>query len=324
MDGTAALQGALGILLLLLHAALVLAAAPVLDAALGHVRARFAGGRSRSPLQAWQDLLKGFGKAPVVAESASALFLAVPPVVAAALAAAVLLVPSFALGMATAPLSDLVVLVGLLALARSAEALGAFDVGTAAGGLGAGRAALLAVFSEAALVLVLFALALLTGTTNLDAGAGAMLESGPGLRVPLLLALIAACLAALADTRRKPVDDPTAFPPGGIGAALRLEYSGPLLALLAYADSLRLLLWLSLLAAVFLPFGLAPAGSGPVAQLGGLLLWPVKLGVLLLGLAVLEAGLVRLRLASAPRLLGCAVLLGLLAAMLLLVGQDLA
>lgn len=324
MDGTALLRGAVAVFLLLLHAALVFAAAPVLDGALGRARAMLLGRRGPSPLRAWQDLIACFRKHPVLPEGTSPVFPAAPVVAVGASAAAALLVPSFALGMATGPIADLVVLIGLLATVRMAEALGAFDAGTVPGGMGASRAAVHAVLSDATLVLVLFALALLTGTTNLDATAGAMRDGELSLRVPLLLALVAALLAALADTRCKPVDDPDALLPGGIGVGLRQEHSGPLLALLDYAGSLRLLLWLSLLAAIFLPFGLAPAEGGPLALVTGLLLWPIKLGALLLGLAVLDAGLVRLRLASVPRLLGCAILLALLAAMLLLVGQDLA
>ena len=319
------LQAALGVPILLVHAALVLAAAPFLDTGLGQVRATLLRQPGPVPLQGWRDLMRLLRKEPVVTEGTSAPLPAMPAVVAGATAAATLLVPSFALGMATAPLSDLVVLFGLLAFGRMAEALAAFDAGAVPGGMGASRTSLFAVFSSAALVLVLFVLALLTGTSNLDAAAATMREGELSLRVPLLLALVAACLAALADTGRKPVDDPANGPlSSATNVLLQLEYSGRHLALLSYAGSLRLLLWLSLIAAVFLPFGLAPAEAGPISLLTGLLLWPVKIGVLALALAVLETVLVRLRIAAVPRLLGCAILLALLAAMLLLVGQDLA
>ena len=71
-----------------------------------------------------------------------------PAVSFAAIAAAALLVPSFALGMTLAPLSDLIVIAGLLTLARCTLALAGMDVGTAFGGIGASRDMTFATFAE--------------------------------------------------------------------------------------------------------------------------------------------------------------------------------
>lgn len=299
-----------GVLTLLLHAALVLAAAPVLAGLLGLARARLLGRSGPPVLQPWRDLVRLARKQPVLAEDASWLFAALPGVCVAATLAAALLVPSFALGMATAPLADLLVIAGLLALARCALALAGLDTGTAAGGMGASRATLFAAHAEPVLLLVFLLLALLAGTTNLDAVAAALREGGQGLRLPLGLALLATCAVALAGT--------------GAQDTLALEYSGRHLALVEYAAALRLLLWLSLIAAMFLPFGLAPAGAGPVAWIVGLLAWAGKLGGLCAGLLLLEAGAAGLRVLDVPRLLGAALLLALLAALLLFVSQGFA
>ena len=118
---------------LLLHAALVLAAAPVLAGALRLARARLEGRRGPPLSQGWRDLARLSRKRPVLAQDASWVFAAVPGVCATATVAAALLVPSFALGMATAPLSDLLVVAGLLALARCVLALAGLDAGAAAG-----------------------------------------------------------------------------------------------------------------------------------------------------------------------------------------------
>lgn len=299
-----------GVLTLLLHAALVLAAAPVLAGLLGRARARLLGRSGPPALQPWRDLVRLARKQPVLAEDASWLFAAVPGVCVAATLAAALLVPSFALGMATAPLADLLVVAGLLALARCALALAGLDAGTAAGGMGASRTTSIAAYAEPVLLLVFLVLALLAGTTNLDATAAALREGGQGLRLPLGLAGLAVCVVVLAD---RPGQD-----------ALALEYSGRHLALIQYAAALRLLLWLSLIAAMFLPFGLAPAGAGPLAWIVGLLAWAGKLGGLCAGLLLLEASAAGLRVLDVPRLLGAALLLMLLAALLLFVSQGFA
>ena len=70
------------------------------------------------------------------------------------IAVAACLVPSFALDMTFARFADLLLIAGLLALARAALALAALDAGTAPGGMAASRAMLLGVLAEPALLLV--------------------------------------------------------------------------------------------------------------------------------------------------------------------------
>ena len=186
------------VLALLLHAALLLALAPVLAGGLRAARARLLGRGGPPVLQGWLDLVRLARKQPVLADNASWLFAAVPGVCAAAVLAAALLVPSFALGMATAPLPVLLVVAGLLGLARCALALAALDVGTAFGGIGASREMLVGALAEPVLLLVVLVLSLLAGTTNLDLVAETLRGSGQGLRVSLGLALLATCAVALA------------------------------------------------------------------------------------------------------------------------------
>ena len=61
---------------------------------------------------------------------------------------------------------------------------------------------LLACLAEPALLLVLFALALLAGSLNLDLIAAMQMENGTGWRVGIALALAATLLVALVGTMR--------------------------------------------------------------------------------------------------------------------------
>ena len=70
--------------------------------------------------------------------------------------------------MTLAPFADLLVIAGLLAVARCSIALAGMDAGTALGGMGASRTMAVACLSEPALVLAIFALGLLAGSSNLD------------------------------------------------------------------------------------------------------------------------------------------------------------
>lgn len=308
----------------LLHIALVLAAAPLLTGVVRWLKARMMGRRGAHPLQPLRDLLKLLRKNPVLAENASAVSRAAPYLAVGAAVAAAALVPSFARGMAFAPLSDLILVAGLLALGRVAMALAGMDVGTPFGGLGAAREMSFAALAEPALVVAALTLAILAGTTNLDAIAGAFRDGGLGLRVSLGLALVALLAVAIAENARIPVDNPaTHLELTMVHEAMILEASGRHLALWDYAAQLRLLLWLALLAAVFLPLGQAPAGSAPHLWVVGLLAWAVKMGGLALGLAAFESAIAKMRVFRVPEFLGAALLLGLLGAVLLFVSTGL-
>jgi formate hydrogenlyase subunit 4 len=283
----------------LLHLALVLAVAPVLSGLLALLEARLRGRSGPPLLQPWRDLLRLWRKQAVIAENVSWLFRAAPAVAFAAIAVAAALVPSFALGMVSAPAADLLVIAGLIMAARCTLALAAMDTGTAFGGIGASRAMLFSALSEPVLLLVLFAVSLLAGGTNVDAVAAAPRDGGAlALAVPALLAVV--------------VTD---------GEASVLEYSGRQLAVLEAASALRLLLWFSLIVALFLPYGIAPADAWPGLWVVGLVAWLAKLLVLVVALAVFRTVRARMRLSRVPEFLGIALLLALLAAVLWFVGQ---
>lgn len=307
----------------LIHIALLLAVAPVLVGVVRWVKARLLGRRGPPLLQPWRDLFRLAKKQPVLAENASWLFSGAPAVAFAATLAAAALVPSFALGMASAGLADLLVIGGLLAFARFTIALAGMDVGTAFGGIGSSREMMIAVFAEPALLLVIFTLALLAGSTNIDIIAGVLRDATPGLRVSLGLCLLAMLALALAENGRSPVDNPSGhLELGMVHEAMVLEYSGRHLALIDATAALKLLLWFTVLATVFVPFGMAPASATPLAWGIGLLAWLGKICVLALALAAFETAIAKLRVFRVPEFLGIAVLFALLAVVLLFVSQG--
>lgn len=308
-----------------IHAALLLALAPLLLGWVRWVKARLLGRRGAAPLQPWRDIRKLLRKRPLVAEHATALTRATPYAALAATLLAALLVPGMAAGMALAPLADLVFIAGLLALARVALALAGWDAGNGFGAMGAGREMAFAPFAESALLVALLSLALLAGGTNLDAMATLFREAGQGLRVSLLFALLALLAVAIAENARIPVDNPaTHLELTMVHEAMILEASGRHLALWEMAAALKLLAWMALLLAVFLPFGMAPAGAGPLGWAWGAASWVAKLALLGAALAVFETSIAKLRVFRVPEFLGGALLLALLAAALLFVSTGLA
>lgn len=314
-----------GILTQLLHLALVVAAAPLVLGGIRWTKARMMGRIGAHPLQPLRDFVKLLRKRPVLAENASWISRAAPYLGAAAALAALALVPSFSRGMLFAPLGDLILIAGLLALGRVALALAGLDVGTAFGGLGAAREMSFAALAEPALLPAVLILSMLAGSTGLETIAATLQEGGVGLRVSLALALIALLAVAVAENARIPVDNPaTHLELTMVHEAMILEASGRHLALWEAASALRLTLWLALIAAVFFPFGTAPAGFAPLGWLIGILLWVAKMALLCLALAAFESAIAKMRVFRVPEFLGVAVLLGLLGAILLFVSTRLA
>ncbi|CAH2600959.1 Formate hydrogenlyase subunit 4 [Rhodovastum atsumiense] len=309
----------------LLHLLLMLAAAPLLVGLIRLCKARLLGRTGADILQPWRDLIRLSRKQPVLAEGTSWLFRGAPIVAFAAILAAATLVPSFALGMVSASVADLLVILGLLTLARCALALAGMDSGTAFGGLGASREMTFSAFAEPAMMLVIFTLALLVGSTNLDVVAGLLREASFGLRVSLGLALVATIAIAIAETGRIPVDNPaTHLELTMVHEAMVLEYSGRHLALIEWGAALKLLLWISLISVIFVPFGTATLDSGPITWLLALPLWTLKVVLLAVALALFETAMAKMRIFRVPEFLGVALLLGLLAAVFLFVSQGFA
>ena len=99
--------------------------------------------------------------------------------------------PTFAAGLIFSWTADLIALIALLASARFFLALAGMDVGTSFGGIGSSREGMIASLAEPAMLLIVFTLALVAGSTQLSTVAGYMASPAVGLRVSLGLALIA-------------------------------------------------------------------------------------------------------------------------------------
>jgi len=304
--------------------ALVLLLAPGLTGLVRKVKAQLLRRRGPPVLQPYRDLAKLVRKEVVLADNASWLFRVVPYLVFAATWVAAALVPTFATGLVFSWTADLIAIVALLGSARFFLALAGLDVGTSFGGIGSSREMMIASLAEPAMLLMVFTLALVAGTTQLSAVAASLTTPGVGLRVSLGLALIALVMVAIAENARIPVDNPaTHLELTMVHEAMVLEYSGRHLAMIELAASLKLLLYVSLIACVFIPWGIAPGGSGLTAFIPALGLYLAKLvagGVLL---AAFEVSIAKMRVFRVPEFLGAALMLALLATLLLFVSRTL-
>lgn len=314
----------LAIAVQLIQMALVLALAPLLTGLVRKARSRLLRRQGASVLQPYRDLAKLLRKEVVLAENASWLFRTAPYVIFAVTWLAAALVPTFATGLLFSESADLIAIIALLGCARFLLALAGMDVGTAFGGIGSSREVTFATLAEPAIITIVFALALIAGSTQLSTMVGVLSASGVGLRVSLGLALVALVIVAIAENARIPVDNPaTHLELTMVHEAMVLEYSGRHLALIELASALKLLFYLSLIACVFLPWGIASVDTNAVVLLVGLGLYLAKIAVGGALLALFETSIAKMRVFRVPNFIGAGLMLGLLATLFLFVTRSL-
>ena len=232
-----AIQGAQMLLVLLL--------APLFTGYVRKVKARLLRRQGPPLFQPYRDLARLARKEVVLADSASWLFRVIPYLVFAAIWVAASLVPTFRTGLMFSWSADLIAIIALLGSGRFFLALAGMDVGTSFGGIGSSREAMIASLAEPAMIMIVFSLALIAGSTQLSTMSAFMASSAVGLRVSLGLALFALMMVAIAENGRIPIDNPaTHLELTMVHEAMVLEYSGRHLALIelsgfAQTDTVR-------------------------------------------------------------------------------------
>ncbi|WP_244670681.1 respiratory chain complex I subunit 1 family protein [Rhodoplanes elegans] len=314
---------ALDLALQLLQITIVVAIAPLVMGITRKVRARLLRRRGPPLIQPYLDLWKLFHKEAVVADNASWVYRRAPYVIFAATWVAAGLVPTYATGLLFSWSADLIAVVALLGTARFALALAGMDVGTAFGGLGASREMMIASLAEPAMLLIAFAVALIAGTTQLSAIAALFATGEVGVRVSLGLALLALVIVGIAENARIPVDNPaTHLELTMVHEAMILEYSGRHLAMIEAAAQLKLVLYFSLVACLFAPFGMATADKSLAAMALGLVTWIVKIVAFAVLLPIAETTVAKMRVFRYPAFLGSAFAAAALAVFLRFVSRG--
>lgn len=297
----------------LLALAVVVGLAPVLPGLANRTKSLLTGRRGPPVLQLYSDLAKLLRKGAVYSVTTSWVFRVAPAILAGTTLVAAGLLP---LDGRAAPLSfagDLVAFAGLLALGRFALVLGALDTGSSFEGMGASREATLGSLVEPGLFLCFAALVIATGSSSLTVMLGGRLSEVWIAAAPALVMVAGSLLVlALAENCRLPVDDPaTHLELTMIHEVMVLDHSGPDLALILYAGSVKLALFGAILVGVLVPRGQLPPAGSLLVLLAGLAFTAVVVGVV-------ESVMARLRLTRVPQFLVAASVLSTFAIMLLL------
>jgi len=288
--------------------------APLLVGVIRKVKARLQGRRGVPLFQPYHDLRKLLVKEAVISENTSWIFRFTPYLLAATMLLSALIVPLLTTLTPLGWMGNIIVLMYLFLLGTFFLALAGLDAGSAFGGMGASREMAVAALAEPTVMIAIFAIALRAGTTSLD-GIIARSAADPLLILNAghLLAFAAFFVVALAETGRLPVDNPaTHLELTMIHEAMILEYSGRHLALIEWAAGMKLFLFLTLLANLFVPWGVATSTS-PDALGAAFVALVVKVLLLGIGIALLETAVAKLRLFRVPELLTGSFTLALLA-----------
>ena len=293
---------------------LLLMLAPLVSGFIKTLKARLQMRRGPRLLQSYSNIHKLLRKGMVIPETASWLFSATPYVVFVATLLAGLMAPMVAADTPIGLFGGVLAVVYLLGLGRFFVALAGLDAGSPFGGLGSSREMTVSALAEPTLMLAVFTVAIGAGSTSLaEIARVAINQQWRFLAPSQALAFAALFLVLIAETGRIPVDNPATHQElTMIHEAMILEYSGPYLALIEWAASIKQLVLMTLMINVFWPFGLSAAWSpaGVLAAFGWLAL---KLLLLSCAIVLVETANAKMRLFRVPELMAVAFTLGALA-----------
>lgn len=259
------------------------------------------GRKGASIFQPYFDLIRLFNKDMVISNTASVIFKITPYIVLASVITVCFLMPVITSASNFYYFGDVIAIVYTFALARFFMALAGLDAGTAFGGEGSSREMTVSTLVEPMMMLCLFTAAIASGSTNL---ADIVNIDNPILTPSKVLAFSAFMVAIIAETGRIPVDNPdTHLELTMIHEGMILEYSGRYLAMMEYAHYIKQMLLFTILADIFLPFGIATSFD-MIHLAKAFIIYAIKMLVIGFTMALIESSRAKMRFFQLPSLLG--------------------
>ena len=291
----------------------LLVAAPLIPGLATKTRAVLTGRRGPPVWQLYADLRKLSLKGAAYSVTTTWAFRLAPLAVLVTTMLASTIVPLDGRSAIVSFTGDAVAFAYLLGLGRFLLVLGALDTGSSFEGMGASREVSFASLVEPGLFVTLVALAVATQRLTLTGMFGIELREHWSLVAPSVILLAGSLFVLmLAECARVPVDDPaTHLELTMIHEVMVLDHGGPDLALILYANALKMGVFAALILDLLVSRnGLQPWVSAAVL-VGGLVAAGVAVGVV-------ESTIARLRLPKVPLFIAGGTALGLFGLILLL------
>ncbi len=281
--------------------------APLMVGIMNKTKARTQKRIGSSVFQPYYDIVKLVRKNEVVTEQSSWIFRSSPWINFVAIGTAAFFIPIFLSYSPFGLVGDILLVIGLFALARFFTMLAGLDVSSSFGGFGVSRDMMMSMLLEPALFLTIFVAALTYGGSNISGIVTASADSSLILHPQLIFAMIAMFVITLGETGRLPFGNPaTHLELTMIHEAMILEYSGKSLAFIEWSSAIKQLILLSLIINIFVPLGISTTTSAPLLATG-MLLFIVKVSLLSASIAFLESRVARWRLFRLPDLISMAI-----------------
>ena len=293
----------------LLQALLVALAAPLFSGFARVLRAKMHSRHGPPLLQNYYDLFKLIKRQEILPAQGRLIFMITPYLTVVAILLVAMIVPILVTQSPFGWVGDMILVIYLLALVRFFTSLSGLASGSTFGGMGARRELLLSALVEPLMLLVLFVMALLAGSTNLGVISTAIVNGTLPYYATVWLGMISFAFVAFIEAGKIPFDVSEAEQEIQEGALT--EYSGRGLALMKWGHCMKQLVVVALFLAVFIPFG-----SLPNPSLGGtllaLLVFLVKAAILYVLAALIENSMARVRFIKASSVTWIALGVGLL------------
>lgn len=282
--------------LALLQGLVVLAISPLMVGIVRRCKAKFQNRIGASIFLPYWTLLSACKKEMTITRHSSWVFRTVPFVVLGSALFLAFLTPTLVYGILPLTLTNVFLLSGVLAIGSLFLVFGGMDTGSTFGNMGSEREMTIASLVEPALYISLATLGFIAGSWSIDGIVMHFATSAWMAVVPVSgLVLVALFLVLLAENARYPVDNPaTHLELTMVHEAMLLEYSGPYLAILEYASTVKLTVMAVLLANLIAPWGLASGATLASLPLA-LLMLVVKVACAGFVIAFVESTLVKMR-----------------------------
>ena len=264
--------------------------------------------RPISLLQGYRNFSKLLQKETIVSEESSAVTRWAPFLVLSPLLVILFFLPPVTQGAYYVSFVDAFTITGLISLSTFFLMLLGLDSASAFGGMGSSRESFIAALVEPAMVLTIFSVSLMAGNLGIGQAGVNLAEHFPKEHMAsFLFAGISFFILLIAENGRIPVDNPeTHLELTMVHEAMILDLTGVYLAIIESAASIKFVIFASLFASLFIPFGyglIAPLAIG---------VFILKLFLIATLVAILEVNTAKLRLFKIPNLLGLSIVFAFL------------
>ena len=264
--------------------------------------------RPVSLLQGYRNFSKLMQKETIISEETSAVTRWAPFLVLSPLLVILFFLPPVMQGSYYVSFVDAFTITGLISLSTFFLMLLGLDSASAFGGMGSSRESFISALVEPAMVLTVFSVSLMAGNLGVGQAGVNLAEHFPKEHMAsFLFAGISFFILLIAENGRIPVDNPeTHLELTMVHEAMILDLTGVYLAIIESAASIKFVIFASLFASLFIPFGydlVAPLAIG---------VFILKLFLIATLVAFLEVNTAKLRLFKIPNLLGLSIVFAFL------------